>query len=243
MTHMKNTEKKLTLRGWMITCSLFILTFLPVLPAEPVSSTPSDIEFKQYALNVYNQLIVNNSSLPEYEVFAYALKGFYALKRGDEIKKNILTVVDFRLSSNDKRMWVMDLEKKKVIFNDLVAHGRNSGNKYAKKFSNVPETNMSSLGFYITGSTYYGKHGLSMLLHGKDIGFNDNAKKRAIVMHGADYVSPEFVRKYGRLGRSLGCPSVPATIYKELINTLANGACLFIYYPDEDYLRSSQLIS
>ncbi len=219
-----------------------LLVFMHVNAHEPESGKVPENHYEQKTLNLYNALITNNSTLPSYEVFSFALKGFENLKATEELKRDILTVIDFSLSSNEKRMWVIDIENKTVLFNDLVAHGRNSGNEYAGKFSNVPETNMSSLGFYISGSSYYGKHGLSMFLHGMDKGFNDNAKKRAIVMHGADYVSESFIKKYGRLGRSFGCPSVPMTIYKELIKTIADGSCIFIFYPDEHFLKNSRLL-
>src|SRR5690606_932140 len=108
-----------------------------------------------------------------------------------------------------------DLKSKKVLFNTLVAHGRNTGQATADKFSNLPNSNMSSLGFYLTDETYFGKHGLSLKLDGMDNGHNDKARERAIVMHGADYVSDSFVKQHGRLGRSLGCPALPQEISKE----------------------------
>ena len=142
-----------------------------------------------------------NNKLPSAEVFALALKGYSNLKAiPGNIKKDIITVVDFSLPSTEKSLWVIDLVSKKVLFNDWVAHGRNSGNNYAKKFSNTPSSNASSIGFYVTGRTYTGKHGLSLYLDGKDKGFNDNARARSIVMHGADYVGGDFIKKYGRLG-------------------------------------------
>ena len=117
------------------------------------------------------------------------------------------------------------------------------GEEYAKYFSNIPQSNQSSLGFYITGGTYIGKHGISLKLHGAERGINDNAEKRAIVMHAADYVSEAFINRVGRLGRSQGCPAVPIEEHKEIIKALANQTCLFIYYPDQNYLSASKLLS
>ena len=124
-----------------------------------------------------------------------------------------------------------------------MAHGKKSGNKYAKKFSNLPNSNESSIGFYITGETYTGKHGLSLRLDGMDKGFNDNARKRAIVMHGAKYVSGDFIKKYGRLGRSLGCPSLSMNIYKDVIDTIRDGSILFIYSPGNEFIIKSSVLN
>ena len=181
--------------------------------------------------------------LPSYEVFSIALKGYNNLKNKSGIRKNILTIVDFSMPSSEKRLWVIDVETRKVLFNDLVAHGRNSGDDIATEFSNTPNTNMSSIGFFITGETYTGMHGLSLYLDGMDKDFNNNARSRAIVIHGADYVSLDFIKKYGRLGRSFGCPSLSLDIYKPVINTICDGSCLFIYYPDQEFLNKSSVLN
>jgi hypothetical protein len=149
-------------------------------------------------------------------------------------------MIDFRKSSNEKRLWVIDLEEKKILFHSLTAHGRNTGNLFAENFSNTPNSNQSSLGFYITGQKYLGKHGISLKLHGIEKGINDMAEARAIVMHGADYVSESHIKKYGRLGRSFGCPAVPMGLHKEIIPFLEGGTCIFIFYPDPNYLGKSE---
>jgi hypothetical protein len=113
----------------------------------------------------------------------------------------------------------------------------------AEKFSNKPGSNASSPGFYSTGETYMGKHGLSLALVGLETGINDKARERAIVLHGADYVSDDFIRKYGRLGRSLGCPAVPVELSKDIIQTIKGGSCLFIYVPQISYTSNSQIIT
>ncbi|MFH1321277.1 MAG: murein L,D-transpeptidase catalytic domain family protein [Bacteroidota bacterium] len=129
------------------------------------------------------------------------------------------------------------------LFHDLRSNTVKPNNEFARYFSNAPKSYKSSLGFYITGDTYYGKHGLSLYLDGMEEGFNDNARERAIVMHGAEYVSNNFIKKYGRLGRSFGCPSVPIELHKEIIRTIKGGTCLFIFYPDQKYESSSELLN
>lgn len=191
------------------------------------------------AVALYGQ-IKSDKNLPSLAVFSKALAGYNKLKAAGKLKnENMLTIIDMSLASTQERMWIIDLGTKEVVTQTLVAHGRNSGNNYAKDFSNKPESYMSSLGFYVTGGTYQGKHGLSLQLNGQEPGFNSNARSRAVVMHGADYVSHDFVKQVGRLGRSLGCPAIPMEIHEEVISNLANGSCLFIWYPDAKYIKSS----
>jgi hypothetical protein len=128
-------------------------------------------------------------------------------------------------------MYIIDLNKGELLLQTYVAHGRNSGQEFADHFSNLPESYMSSPGFYVTGSTYTGKHGLSLLLKGQDKGLNDNAEQRSIVFHGASYVSEEFIRKYGRLGRSQGCPAVSEELSASVINMIKDGSCVYMYAP------------
>lgn len=194
--------------------------------------------------SLYQELKANAKSLPAEEVFTIALQGFTNLKTiSNTVKKQILTIIDFSLPSTQKRLWVIDLKNRKVLFHDLVAHGKNSGSLYARKFSNIQSTYMSSLGFYLTGNTYQGKHGLSLVLNGMDKDFNDKARERAIVMHGANYVGNDFIRKYGRLGRSFGCPALSMDICRKVIETIRDGSCLFIYYPDKEFLAKSQVLN
>lgn len=154
----------------------------------------------------------------------------------------VLAVIDFSLPSTEKRLWVFDLDSHALLFEELVAHGRNSGDKFSHTFSNRPESHMSSLGAYQAGKIYTGKNGYSLRLHGLEPGFNDLAFERAIVIHGAPYVSADMVRAQGRLGRSLGCPAVRTPIARPLINALANQAFLFNFYPQQDWMRKSALI-
>ena len=182
---------------------------------------------------VYNNLNSDHFALPNIVSFSKALKGFYLLKEKGLVKKNILTIVDFTMSSNTKRLWVIDLTTNSVLFNSLVAHGRNTGEEYANSFSNLAQSFKSSLGFYATGEIYNGKHGMSLKLDGLEKGINDNARSRGVVMHAADYVSNSFIKNNKRLGRSQGCPAIPGELSKEIINAIKNKSCLFIYHPTE----------
>jgi hypothetical protein len=173
-----------------------------------------------------------------------ALSGYKLLVEEQSVRRtDVITIIDFSLPSDKERLWVLDLIQGRILFHCLVSHGLNSGVLLAEKFSNIPGSNASSPGFYTTGETYFGKHGLSLFLDGLEAGINDKARVRAIVMHGADYVSAEFIRKNGRLGRSFGCPAVPEELSKEIIHTIKGGSCLFIYVPEASYLSKSPVIS
>ncbi|RYD71196.1 MAG: murein L,D-transpeptidase catalytic domain family protein, partial [Sphingobacteriales bacterium] len=138
-------------------------------------------------------------------------------------------------SSKQKRLWVIDIEKKDVLYNTYVSHGKRSGNEYAKQFSNRQDSNMSSPGFYVTKETYTGKHGLSLKLDGLDEGFNTNARERCIVMHGAEYASESTIEKLGFLGRSEGCPAIPVELHEAIISQVAGKTCIFVNAPVGNY--------
>lgn len=175
-------------------------------------------------------------------IFNQALKGFHLLKsEGKLSSKQLLTVIDFDQSANQDRLWIIDLDNQILLQKTLVAHGRNSGELYARQFSNQVNSHQSSLGFYVTGRTYYGKHGLSLRLQGIEEGINDHAEARAIVIHGADYVSKDFIKRHGRLGRSYGCPAVPNHLAPEIILAIAGGTCLFIHHSDQEYESNSKV--
>lgn len=176
-----------------------------------------------------------------YPVYRKAMIGYINLKNENKLPsaKNILTVCDLSMSSNQKRMWILDLDKHTVLLNTYVAHGQGSGNEYANKFSNLPNSHQSSMGFYVTASTYVGKHGNSLRLIGMDKGFNCAAMDRAIVLHGADYVSEDFIKNNKRLGRSWGCPAVSVEVSDKVIGYVKGGTCLFVYYPETKYLAKS----
>ena len=175
----------------------------------------------------------------DYTVFERAIAGYNRMGGHD---KDILTVIDFTKPSTEKRLFVIDLKLKKVLFISYVAHGRNSGEKYATSFSNQEGSFKSSLGFYQTENTYYGKNGYSLVLDGLERGINDKAKERAIVMHGATYADPSTIRSCGRLGRSLGCPALPLAVSKKIIDTIKGGTLLYIHGDDKTYASRSTFI-
>ncbi len=172
-----------------------------------------------------------------YEIFSKVADNFGYL--GDS-RGRIATLIDFSLPSTAKRIWVINLDSNEILFNDWVAHGRNSGDNFATEFSNVLGSNQSSLGVFLTGRSYNGSNGLSLRLSGMEPGFNDLAEERAIVIHGADYVSAEFIQKNGRLGRSLGCPAVSMPNIAKLIELIEGNTLVFAYYPQEQYMNESQ---
>lgn len=176
----------------------------------------------------YQSIESNGFDLPQYDSFSKAMDGFDVLKEKQIIQSNILTIIDFDLPSTQKRLWVIDMDENKVLFNSLVAHGKNSGELNAESFSNENESYKSSLGFFVASETYQGSHGLSLKLDGLEKSKNDNARSRAIVIHGADYVSEDFIREHNRLGRSFGCPALPLELTKSIISTIKNKSCLFI---------------
>lgn len=191
---------------------------------------------------VYNQLELAKLGLSK-EAFDYAMKGHeYLAANGQLQNEDILSIVDFSLPSNQKRLFIVDLKNSKLLFHTYVSHGRGSGGVMATNFSNQQDSHMSSLGFYVTGDTYNGKHGLSMRLLGQDKGFNDNANARDVVMHSASYVSEEVAKRQGCIGRSHGCPAVPEELNKPIIELIKGGSCLFIYSPDKQYAANSAII-
>ena len=201
--------------------------------------TEKQMAFDDYALEVYNDASLKKAGL-SFDVFQKAFVGYHNFKQQHLINSSnfILTVIDFTKSSREKRLWIVNLQSKKLLYNTLVAHGRNTGEDKASKFSNQPNSFMSSIGFYLTDKTYTGKHGLSLRLNGMDTKYNSNAMQRAIVVHGADYVSDAFVKQYGRLGRSLGCPAVPEEVSSEIINLIKDNSCLYINGSDRSYTSS-----
>jgi hypothetical protein len=193
--------------------------------------TTAENSFETKSQQVYINIDSTGFSMPEFKVFTKALKGFYALKANGMVEKDIITIIDFSLSSNTKRLWVIDLNNNKVLYHSLVAHGKNTGEEFASSFSNKVDSNKSSLGFYATGEIYEGKHGTSLRLDGLENGMNNNARSRGVVVHSADYVSPSFIKKHKRLGRSEGCPALPEELALEIIDIIKDKSCLFMYHP------------
>jgi hypothetical protein len=192
--------------------------------------------------SIYDSLHLDLSGLSR-QAYDYALKGWEKLiNQGRIVNSSVMAIVDFSQPSTQKRLYVLDMENYKVLFNTLVAHGRNSGKEMANSFSNRPSSFKSSPGFYITGDTYNGENGYSLKLTGVEKGINDKALDRAIVMHGADYVNESWINTQGYIGRSLGCPAVPRKDAADIINTIKSGACLFIYAPTGQYVSHSSLL-
>jgi len=176
-------------------------------------------------------------------VLGQALKAFQAAwARGDTDRK-LLTVIDYSLPSSQKRLWVIDLASNKVLFHQHVSHGKNSGGNTPTKFSNTNMSKQSNLGLLKTAETYYGKHGYSLRLDGLEVGFNDLARKRAIVVHGASYATQSFVDANGRLGRSWGCPAIDPAISRKLIDTIKGGSLIFGYSPKTGWERKSRYLN
>ncbi len=180
-------------------------------------------------------------SRPAYE---HAVIGFLALRQTGQIRNAaVLSIVDFSLPSTKKRLFVIDMINGRLLFNTFVAHGRNSGGLMATHFSNRTNSLMSSLGFYLTGDPFIGRNGYSLRLEGIERGWNDHANSRAIIIHPANYVSQDHIRQWGLLGRSEGCPAIPAELDQPIIDEIRGGSCLFVYAPNKTYLKRSGLSS
>jgi len=199
---------------------------------KPPKSDTQPAPFDNYSTDSLAQSIysdLRNTSL-DYNVFYKAFNGYLNFRQKGRIEKtNLITIIDFDKPSDEKRFFIVDIEKRQILVNTYVAHGQNTGGLDATRFSNKLNSHQSSLGFYLTDKTYWGKHGLSLRLDGLDKGINDNARKRNIVVHSADYVSEEFIAKNNRLGRSWGCPALPKEGYKEVIEQIKNKSLLFIH--------------
>lgn len=219
----------------------FILILLPIIHSAG-SNKPNPGRAQE--CDVFSTLNLAERGLSS-EVFNLALKGYRKLETIGKLRNSgILTIIDFSQSSKNKRMYVIDLLHKVLLFNTYVSHGRNSGDEYAKHFSNVSGSLESSLGFYVTKEESSGATvGLSLILDGVEQGFNDNALKREIIIHGAAYATENFIRQTGRLGRSFGCPSLPPDLIKPVVETIKDGTCLFIYHLDNYYIGHSKLLN
>lgn len=195
------------------------------------------------AARLYEFINLEQYGLSE-KAFSAAWKGYETLKSKNQIRNHsFLTICDFSQSSSKKRFYLIDVEKKKLVMQTYVAHGKNSGSEYATSFSNTSESLQSSLGFYVTAETYTGEHGLSLRLKGTEANFNSNAYMRSIVIHGAAYVDAARAKAGVMMGRSFGCPAVPQKESEKIINTIKNGSCLFIYNTNSNYLNTSKILN
>ena len=176
------------------------------------------------------------------KIIKLALHAYHQAEKDGQIKKHRLTVIDYSQPSFKERLWVFDVDKKRLMFNTHVAHGKNSGNVYANHFSNQNSSKTSSIGTFVTASSYFGSKGYSLNLQGLEQGFNNNAYNRRIVIHGAWYMEQPFIKQAGRAGRSWGCPAVSTKLAKPIIDTIKDGSLIFAYFPDKTWLNQSQYV-
>lgn len=222
---------------------LFILALITTMgfslpwPFSVLFNTPDQLNTASWVTSHVEAIHAQAANLNT-QVLKLALKAYLSAhkKMGG---KEVLTIIDYTKPSTERRMWVIDLHSKRVLFNTWVTHGKNSGNLVATSFSNLPGSLKSSVGVFLTDRTYTGHVGYAVRLKGLESGFNDNAYRRAVVVHGAWYADPEVARRYGQLGKSFGCPVVSKKIAKPLINMIKDNSVVFIYYPDRLWLRKS----
>lgn len=226
---------------------IFILsTFLYFSNAQTGLSKERQLALKKAELNIkelYNELNAAQYDL-SFTAFRYAYIGYQTMKKQHRLNnKELFSIIDFTKDCNSKRFYTIDLEKMKIVYYTYVAHGKKSGERMATSFSDAVESNKSSIGFYITGSTYNGGNGYSLILHGDEKGYNSNLAKRSVVVHTADYANEDYIARNGRMGRSLGCPALPENIYKQVIETIKEKTMIFAYYNDAKYLKTSKYLN
>jgi len=226
---------------------IFILsTFLYFSNAQTGLSKERQLALKKAELNIkelYNELNAAQYNL-SFTAFRYAYIGYQTMKKQHRLNnKELFSIIDFTKDCNSKRFYTIDLEKMKIVYYTYVAHGKKSGERMATSFSDAVESNKSSIGFYITGNTYNGGNGYSLMLHGDEKGYNSNLAKRSVVVHAADYANEDYIARNGRMGRSLGCPALPENIYKQVIETIKEKTMIFAYYNDAKYLKTSKYLN
>ena len=210
----------------------FLISNAPPLPAAaPAPPNPQLASLLKLAPRLAPQAL---------EVALVALQRLQAA--GAKVRTDVVTVIDYTKPSTERRLWVFDLAHSRVLFEELAAHGKNSGDIRAVRFSNAPNSLMTSLGAFLTGETYIGQHGLSLRLQGLEKGVNDNSMERALVIHAAAYVNDAIAKAKGRIGRSWGCPAVRPEISRSLIQTVQGGTLVLAYYPDKTWLQTSKLV-
>jgi len=254
----KNLSRRIVKLSNMLCLSLTLIFFPSFLPAShslspTITNAANHTVMAEHAgfsyadssrLNLlYSSLQLDSLGL-SLDAYHKAIAGFLNMVISGAVHNpGVLSIIDFSRPSTDKRLYVLDMTNGVVLFNTLVAHGRNSGKLLATRFSNRVNSFMSSLGFYITGDPFIGTHGYSLRLEGIEKGWNDNASNRRIIMHPADYVSEDHIRQWGYLGRSEGCPAIPEELDRAIIDSIRGGSCLFIYSPNNKYLQRSRVAS
>ena len=188
--------------------------------------------------SVYDSLNIKGKI--DYSIFQKAYLGYVQIPNKNP---GVLVIIDYTKPSNEERFYVLDLNKKKLVYSTRVAHSKNSGLEIPLEFSDDPNSYQSSLGFFLTLGEYNGAYGYSLRLKGLEENINANAESRAIVIHGGNIVDDEYIKKYGFAGRSLGCPVLPAALTKEIVNYIKHGRVLFIYGNDEEYIEESLYLS
>ncbi len=215
-----------------------LLFFLPPLAVYRSTGSEAARPTVSVCEQLYGDLAL--SGKVDYTIFERAWAGY---RRIDGRKKEMLTLIDFTKPSTDKRLYVIDIRDRKILFETHVAHGQGSGENYATSFSNRTGSHQSSLGFYLTENTYIGSNGYSLVIDGLEPGINDNARSRAVVVHGAAYAEPSIAAAQGRLGRSWGCPALPASVNRAVIDAIKNGSVLYIHADDPNYVAQSSFLS
>jgi len=218
----------------------FFLLILFILPVTHCSKQNKVLSFPQLpdCFQIYSDMQLEN--VVDYKAFEEAYIGYTHV---NSLDKNIITLIDFTKPSTQERLYVLDMEQRKILYSSHVSHGRNSGENYATSFSNKTGSYKSSLGFFVTENTYQGKNGYSLILDGLEKGINDRAKERAIVIHGAPYSNPSVIKYTGRLGRSQGCPALPQAISETIINTIKDGSLVYIYADNKNYSLQSSILT
>jgi hypothetical protein len=226
-------------------------TAMAAAPAAPVTTTAPAVEASATSgvdaeLASFDMAAWRGTEIPGLSpvVLKLALSASRcAVSSGAAAGPSTLSIIDYSRPSSEPRLWVLDLATRTVLYHELVSHGQGSGGNLPTKFSNLPDSHQTSLGLFVTDTPYVGRNGYSLRLDGLDAGFNDRARERAIVMHGAPYVNAEITKSLGRLGRSHGCPAVREAVARELIDRVKGGSLVFAYYPDEEWLSSSKYLS
>lgn len=218
-------------RRFLVLFSLLIITFSTKICAFSFFQQDELYEFTSQARNLAPNIL------------KLAMSAYNHAKQEGLVAKSIITIIDYTKPSTEKRLWVVDLDRKKVLFNTLVAHGRNSGLDVANRFSNEFQSLASSIGVFLTRHTYQGHNGYSLIMEGLEKGFNDKAEARHIVFHPAHYVSEDYINRTGRIGRSWGCPALNPRVASQLINTIKDGSLVFAYYPDKRWLNNSDFLN
>jgi hypothetical protein len=234
----------------------FVFISVQSFAGDPKKGLPGEKNFPSLLSNSANSPVLKNTADSIYDlmglaayglerdVFFNAYKGYQYLETHGSIrKKNIVTICDYSQSSNNKRLYVIDLANSRLLFNTFVSHGRNSGNEFATSFSNHDNSNKSSLGFMVTGDTYRGKAGYCLRFNGMEAGINDRVKSRGIVLHGSRFVNEDIMSIRGVIGKSLGCPAVPFGLHMKIIDAIKGGSCFFVNSPDQWYVNNSSILN